>query len=55
MDLVGDLDEGSVNFEVPNLSPDKKVFADYIRNILNIPLNTQNSWFKDSKHYTFFK
>ena len=53
MDLLDNLNEDCVKFEVPNLNMDKKIFADYIRNILNVSLSTQKSWFKDTKHYTF--
>ena len=52
IDLLGDLNEETSKFEVPNLKRNKTTFADYIRNILDVSLNIQKSWFNDAKHYT---
>lgn len=53
LELSHDLNEKVIKFEVPNLEMDKKIFADYIREVLDIPISTQKSWYKESKHYNF--
>ena len=53
LELAHDLKEDVIRFEVPNLEMDKKIFADYIREVLDIPISTQKSWYKESKHYNF--
>lgn len=53
LELAHDLKEDVIGFEVPNLEMDKKIFADYIREVLDIPISTQKSWYKESKHYNF--
>jgi len=53
LELAHDLKEEVIRFEVPNLEMDKKIFADYIREVLDIPISTQKSWYKESKHYNF--
>ena len=53
LELSHDLNEEVIRFEVPNLEMDKKIFANYIRKILDISTSTQKSWYKESKHYSF--
>ena len=53
LELLTELDEEVVTFKIPDLEIDKKIFADYIREVLEVPLSTQKSWYKESKHYNF--
>lgn len=53
IELSHDLNEDIIKFEVPNLELDKKIFANYIRDVLGISLSTQKSWYKESRHYNF--
>ncbi|MBQ2613502.1 MAG: ImmA/IrrE family metallo-endopeptidase [Methanobrevibacter sp.] len=53
IELLQDLNEEIIEFEVPNLEEDKKIFANYIREVLDVSLDTQKSWYKESKHYNF--
>ena len=53
IELLEELNEPVINFEVPDLAQDKKEFSNYIREILNVPLKTQKSWYKEKKHYNF--
>lgn len=53
IELSHDLNEDIIKFEVPNLETDKKIFANYIRDVLSISLSTQKSWYKESRHYNF--
>lgn len=53
IELLYDLNEEITEFEIPNLEKDKKIFANYIRKVLDVSLDTQKSWYKESKHYNF--
>lgn len=58
LELLDELDEEIIDFNVPDLNADKNEFADYIRKILGVSLDIQKSWIKnnnsrDAKHYTF--
>lgn len=53
IELLHELNEEIIKFEVPNLEKDKKIFANYIRRVLGISLDTQKSWYKEPKHYNF--
>lgn len=53
IELLNELNEEIIKFNVPKLKPDKKIFANYIREILEIPLATQKSWYTEPKHYNF--
>ena len=53
LELSHDLDENVNKFKVPNLELDKKIFANYIREVLDISISTQKSWYNESKHYNF--
>lgn len=53
LELSHELNEEIIKFEVPNLEKDKKIFANYIREILDVSLDTQKSWYKEPKHYNF--
>lgn len=43
----------SPSFKVPVLAHNKKAFSQYLREILDISLETQKSWMKEKKHYSF--
>ena len=53
IELLHDLNEEIIEFKVPNLKEDKNIFANYIREVLDVSLDTQKSWYKESKHYNF--
>lgn len=53
IELLEELKEPIIKFEIPKLAQNEKTFANYIREILNIPLETQKSWYKEQKHYSF--
>ena len=53
LNLLHDLNEETIKFNIPDLEKDKKVFAEYIRKCLDISIDTQKSWYKESKHYNF--
>lgn len=51
--LLEELNEEVIKFEIPKLAHNKKIFSNYIREILDISLETQKSWYKQKKHYSF--
>lgn len=53
IELTEDLNEELVKFETPNLAQNKCIFSNYIREILNVSLETQKSWYNEKKHYSF--
>ena len=53
IELSEELSEELVKFETPNLPQNKIIFSKYIREILDIPLETQKSWYNEKKHYSF--
>ena len=53
IELLHELNEEIIEFEVPRLKEDKNIFANYIRDTLDVSLDTQKSWYKESKHYNF--
>ena len=53
IELLEELNEPIIKFEIPELAQNKKTFSNYIREILNVPLETQKSWYKEQKHYSF--
>ncbi len=53
IELLHELNEEIIEFEVPILKEDKNIFANYIRDTLDVSLDTQKSWYKESKHYNF--
>lgn len=53
LDLLNELNEDILLFKVPKLEHDTKIFSNYIREILDISLSTQKSWYKEVNHYNF--
>lgn len=53
IELLDELGEEIIDFTVPDLPRDKKAFSAYIRNCLNVSIETQKSWKKENKHYNF--
>lgn len=53
LDLLNELNENILLFKVPKLEHDTKIFSNYIREILDISLSTQKSWYKEVNHYNF--
>lgn len=53
IDLTEELNETVIKFEIPNLAQNKKTFSNYIRERLNVSLETQKSWYNEKKHYSF--
>ena len=53
MELSDALGEELPSFKVPVLAHNKKAFSQYLREILDISLETQKSWMKEKKHYSF--
>lgn len=53
IDLSQELNEKIIKFEIPNLKKDKKIFAKYMREVLDVSLDTQKSWYKEPNHYNF--
>lgn len=53
MELSEELNEVLPAFKVPVLAYDKMIFSQYIREILDVSLETQKSWMKEKKHYSF--
>lgn len=53
IELTEELNEELVKFKTPILAQNKIIFSKYIREILDIPLETQKSWYNEKKHYSF--
>ena len=53
IELLEELDEKVIKFEIPELARNKETFSKYIREILDVSLETQKSWYKQKKHYSF--
>ncbi|KZX11333.1 hypothetical protein MBORA_15780 [Methanobrevibacter oralis] len=53
MELSEELGEDISSFNVPVLAHNKKAFSEYIREILDVSIETQKSWMKEKKHYSF--
>lgn len=52
-ELLEELNEDVIKFEIPNLAPNKKMFSNYIRDVLDVSLETQKSWYNEKKHYSY--
>lgn len=53
IDLYEELNENVIGFEVPKIAQNKFNFSNYIREILNVSIETQKSWYNEKKHYSF--
>ena len=53
MELSEELNEVLPAFKVPVLAHDKMIFSQYIREILDVSLETQKSWMKENHHFFF--
>ena len=53
IELLEELNEDVPTFEIPKLTHNKTVFSNYLREVLDITLETQKSWFQEKKHYYF--